>query len=206
MVEDQNNPQAEPRPKPNRPIRIIIGIILLLLFGGSFWLFWLINSPVTGRGTSVTGLVSSKLPAPATPKLLTLSGKHFSFNYPAVFSPMKLDSPITPILENYLLVKHQLNAWNIAVQIESLPSGNLLDDGSYHFRKVKADVYSEKIVTIAGMSVHEMSNKTSSSFSTVAFFTHNGLMASLSLSGGNINDKEAMQSIMGNILSSWKWL
>src|SRR6267142_478900 len=140
MVSESMEQNPKPHNKWRKKRLSIAGVVLVLLGTALVWFFQVINSPSTGKGV----VIASTNVSPATShKLLTLTGKHFSFNYSDVFSRAPLDPPKAPILENYSLVKHQVNAWDLAIQIESLPSGNLYDDGSYHFRKVKTDIYSE---------------------------------------------------------------
>lgn len=155
------------------------------------------------QGTVDTPQAPHNAPAP---QAVHFTGKRFSFNYSDNFSPSHTDPPSPPILENYIFVKHQVLAWQLSIQIESLPSGNLNDAGSYHFRSVTPDRFTDDPTSVNGTMVHVFTDKNSGfNFSKVLYLQHQGLLASLALHGGAPNDTDAMQAALLSIASSWQW-
>jgi hypothetical protein len=192
---------ATGRHLPKRWKAAILVAVLLLAAAG--WLVKLFSaSPVGTVGKPLYPVSSS-----SAPQQITFTGKRFSFDYPSSYISSPTATPKAPILESYVLVKRSTISWQLAIQIESLPSGNFSDSGGYHFRQVHPERFSETRVTYTGKNVRVMTDKEAAgSFAKNAFFVHGGLLASVSLTGGSSSDAEAMQADFDAIISSWKWL
>ncbi len=205
-------PTATSKPKPSplsktkpyarrRTLAIAGGMSVLVAAVVAVWLVRSFNT--SSQGTLDTSQVQPNSPAP---QLVHFNGQRFRFSYSDYFSQSHTDPPRQPILENYIFVRHQVLAWQLAIQIESLPSGNVNDDGSYHFRSVTPDRFTDDLVSVNGAMVHVFSDKSSGfNFSKVLYLQHQGLVASLALSGGTPDDSAAMQTALLGIASSWQW-
>lgn len=179
----------------------LVAFIVVLAAAG--WLIKLFNtSPVGTVGKPV--YQASSVP---TTEQVTFTGKKFSFTYPNHFTASTTSAPKPPILESYVLLKRSTLSWQLAIQIESLPSGNFSDSGAYHFRQVHPERFSEVRAVANGMPVRVMTDKEATgSFAKNAFLVHNNILASVSLVGGSTADRDAMQADFDNVLSTWKWL
>ncbi|HSX37196.1 MAG TPA: hypothetical protein VLG13_03750 [Patescibacteria group bacterium] len=206
MATGQNPSLHRPKRKPRgmrRKLAIAGGILLLMVVIVGIWIIRSFNTSSQGTLDKPQDALAN---APA-PKTVSFSGKRFSFNYTNYFTQSHTDPPSQPILENYIFVKHQLLDWQLAIQIESLPSGNLNDDGSYHFRSVTHDRFTDNPTTINGVMVHVFTDKSSGfNFAKVLYLQHQGLLAIISLGGGSSSDGDAMQAALLGIANSWQWV
>ncbi len=178
-------------------VALCVIVVICLVLG----LIKLLNAPSQGIIKPQIATSTSK-----PTKLLPLKKNAFDTKYPDVFTPNLIDAAKPPFLEQYNFLKRQPLAWDLGVAIEALPSGNLRDDGSYNFRTVTANRFKERIENIAGNVVHIMTDTADQGgFAQAAFFTHDGKLAIVSLTGGTTNDTPAMQAAFTMVLSSWQW-
>jgi hypothetical protein len=158
---------------------------------------------------SAEGSISVAQPAKkelAEPTALVAErGTYASFNYPAVLQPVKNETAVSPVLTNYSYVKSQFGSWQLSIQISTLPTGNLNDNGSYHYRKSVPGQYIFTSQIIKDKAIPLVTDKTSGAFNRVAYLVGSGKVATVSLMGGNGQDEERMNEALQTILSSWQW-
>src|SRR5690349_20904811 len=128
-----DNPVAATRAVRGRPSTKVIvwGCVLLVVFGALGYFLYIISQPAEG-------IITTSTPAAATPTQAaprTVRGKTVTFKYPATIQAVQPDTLAVGDVEKLLLIRSQLSAWSLAVQVKKLPSGVLADDGSYNFRK-----------------------------------------------------------------------
>ena len=191
-------PQTTTLPKPLIAFVVIIAIAMGVIVG----LMHVFS------GTS-QGTLSSSEPSGTTvptPKQLTLTGVHFTLVYPNNFNQATIDAPHAPILENYNFAKPDTPSWRLAIQVESLPSGNINDDGSYHSRAVNPGRFTITPTAVNGFTMYiATDNASDSAFAKAAYFVHDGLLGSVALTGGGSQTVSQMQSLYMAILQSWEW-
>ncbi|MGC1176675.1 MAG: hypothetical protein WA843_01275 [Candidatus Saccharimonadales bacterium] len=161
-----------------------------------------------GLATPSRGVIQAAAPAPAstaTTSLQTLRGKTASFQYPSVLEQRKADALSGRDVEKFALVRPQLPAWDLAIQIRQLPSGVLADDGSYNFRKHYPDKYHETKMVINGQAVPIMADQ-SGGFAEVAYLTRQGLVAEISLSSDGTSDTTQLDQTLTTVLQTWHWM
>ena len=187
---------------PKRHRRRRAAIVLLLLIIATVIISRQISAPTTGS-IQVTDTPTKT----TTIKQVSFSGQHFSFQHPESFTQNKVDPPKPPLVEQYDFLKRGGGQAELAIQIESLPSSNLIDSGSYHFRQAHPERFSETNISVNGMSVHVMTDNTSdASFARVAYFQHDGYLASVALTGstGNVGASDSAD-VFQAVLDSWSW-
>jgi hypothetical protein len=175
---------------------IVIGLLVATGIGVSHY----INAPSTGTITSVIPTV-----APKPAHTVSLQGTYANFSYPSDFNPVPDDKPVPPQLEVFSFVAHKAESLLLSIQVESLPTGNLRDNGSYNFRKTYPNRYTEVVKPINGQDIHIMSDTTSAMYIKTAFFTHSGKVATVTISGGVPNDSAKTDQTLADIVRSWEW-
>ncbi len=180
-----------------------LGISLALVafvVGVAAGLNYYINTPSTSTITA-----SAVAPTPKPPGKVVLQGAYANFDYTEDFKPVKSDPPVPPQLMNYNFVSHKTENVLLSIQIMSLPTGNINDNGSYLFRKLYPNRYQQTTKTINGQTVYIMADVTSSTFNNVAFFSQGQKIASVSLDGGSPMDADNLDQSLSDIVSSWQW-
>ena len=194
----RTTPQAKLRPQAF----ILVAVILAVAIGVLIGLMHAFSG--TSQGT-ISNLQPNAPTAPA-PKQLTLTGVHFNLVYPNNFNQVTIDAPHAPIIENYSFAKPDTPSWRLAIQVESLPSGNLNDDGSYHSRVVNPGRFTITPTAVNGATMYiATDNASDSAFAKAAYFEHDGLLGSVALTGGGSKTVDQMQSLYMAILQSWEW-
>jgi hypothetical protein len=159
-----------------------------------------LNQPSEGVITS-----SQASETPSKVPLLRATGKTVSFLYPASFQKLATDALMPGDSEKFVLVNPQLSPRNLAIQIRKLPSGSLNDDGGYNFRNQNPVRYSEQIIDIHGNQISIITDQ-SGGYSKTAFFTHQGLVANVTLISSSDSKATDMDKALHTVLGSWKWL
>jgi hypothetical protein len=160
----------------------MIAILVLILIAVSVSHY--VNAPSSG---TITSAIPTASPQPA--HTISLQGKYANFSYPSDFNPLPNDKPV-PLL---------------SIQVESLPTNNLRDNGSYNFRKTYPDHYTEVVKPINGQDIYILTDKTSSNYNKTAFFTHNGKVATVNINGGVPESSSDTDKMLTGIVSSWEW-
>ncbi len=191
--------------KVKHPRRLIVfGILAIVIVAAIIGVKQVIGGSAEGTITT-TGTTQQAAAEPAT-TMVAEQGKYASFNYPSYFTPQKSEPAITPVLVNYNYIKSQIGSWQLAIQISSLSTGNLDDNGSYHYRKITPSQYVFTTQTVNGKSVPFVTDKTLGGYNQVAYLTNGSKVASVSLLGSNGQDTAKMDEALKSILASWQWL
>lgn len=159
----------------------------------------------SAEGTITPGTPKQAAVEPAT-TMVAEQGKYASFNYPSYFTPQKSEPAISPVLTNYNYLRSQIGSWQLAIQISSLSTGNLDDNGGYHYRKVTPSQYVFTTQTINGKGVPFITDKTQGGYNQVAYINNGSKVASVSLMGSSAQDTDKLNEALKSILSSWQWL
>jgi hypothetical protein len=176
----------------------MIAILVLILIAVSVSHY--VNAPSSG---TITSAIPTASPQPA--HTISLQGKYANFSYPSDFNPLPNDKPVPPQLEIFSFVAHRTESLLLSIQVESLPTNNLRDNGSYNFRKTYPDHYTEVVKPINGQDIYILTDKTSSNYNKTAFFTHNGKVATVNINGGVPESSSDTDKMLTGIVSSWEW-
>lgn len=186
------------------PRRLIALLCLVLLFGAAiFTVKQLVGGSATG---SITAGQSASVPKVEPTALVAQQGRYASFNYPVFLQPVAASAAASPVLVNYNFIKSQFGAWQLAIQIAQLETGNLNDNGSYHYRQTNPNQYVFSSTTVNGKPVPLVTDKTNTAFNQVVYLQRGNKVATVSLMGGNGQDRDQLESTMQTILNSWQWL
>lgn len=181
---------------------VVAGGILLVIIGAGLAVYGSLSSPVNGSVNS---------PAPATksttaPTLAHAQGSYASFSYPSTYSKAAASPPAGTMVEAFALANRgAVPPADIDVSILQLPSGQLADDGSYHYRQVDPSKYRPETWTIAGASVPIMDD-TSGGYAKVAFLVHGQLVAEISVSCTSSADSTTLDNDLKIVITNFKWL
>ena len=157
------------------------------------------------EGVIKTRQVASAAPRQGPGALMKIHGKTVSFQYPHTLYRTKADVLTAGDVEKFSFVNPTVPPWDLDIQIRTLPSGQLADDGSYNLRLHHPEQYVEQKLTINGALVSIMSDQTAS-FSKVAFLTHNGLVAEIALTSTDTANTDQLQSALLTVIQTWHWL
>jgi hypothetical protein len=155
------------------------------------------------------GVIKAAPPMPASRQSsgspVTVRGKTASFQYPGVMRQTKADALTSGDVEKFAFVNPDMPPWNLSIQVRKLPSGQLADDGSYNFRHVHPEQYTEQKLTANGAPASIMSDRTAG-FGKVAFLVHGGLAAEIALTSTDTADTAQLQAALMTVTQTWHWL
>src|SRR5258708_1440660 len=132
---------------------IVFIIIIVVVLTAVILLVESLNKPAQGV------ISTPQAAAPPTVAYLSESGKTASFQYPTTLHKAKADVLSSGDLEKFAYVSLQVPPWNLNIQIRKLPSGALVDDGSYNLRKTHPEQYHEQKTVINGQNISIMSDQ-----------------------------------------------
>lgn len=166
-----------------------------------------LSAPVEGtllNAAVVQDTKSKQLIFDFTPK--TIIGSYVSFTVPVSLKVAPNSKLVGPVIEMHNLTYRDVETWNLAIQILSVPSGRITDNSSYTFAKAHPDLYQESHMTIGDQSILTMTDKTVGGFKKIAFLMHGTHQAVISLYGDDASGNDKLQSTLNMIISSWQWL
>lgn len=161
-----------------------------------------INAP--HEGVIVTGTSASAAPGKQT-SLETAQGTYASFKYPADMTQEPNSKLVTPVVEQFNFGKRDIESWNLAIGVLSIPGGSLMANNSYQFRKTEPNKYKESHMNINGQSVDVMTDTSVGGFSKVAFLVHGNYQATISLYGDDPAGVRTLSNAFHAVLSTWQW-
>ncbi len=182
--------------------RLILPVIILALVLAAIFLVKSLSKPAVGV-ISQPQLGQSD----SAPKVqnTTATGKFISFAYPSDFTLHPQDRPSGQQLESFSLSKGPSPFTNLNIEVDSLPNGNLADDGSYNFRVANAGRFKLEHWSAGGINLAVFSDQTLP-YAKTAFLVHGGRVLSISLSGGNPENSAAMDKTIKDLTSSIRWV
>jgi hypothetical protein len=192
------------RPSSAKKIkRIALGAITLLVMGIFIIVHSMINQPANGyvQAASETNDQNS-VAAAEDNTTYQVNGKYLNFQYPGFFRPVPVEKPTGAQLSTFDYIAKSSPFWELAVQISSLPSGNLDNDGSYHMRSVSPDRYQRLSWTAGGSPVTVFADK-NDGYSKAAYIAHQGKLVSIALTGSG--DETRMDQVLQGVLNSLEW-
>ena len=158
----------------------------------------------------IQGAIAAALPGVYRPSIdmapATIEGDVASFSYPRGMSARTSQAPHFPTLASYNLTYRNLTAWNLAVSVVVVPTGNLYDNNAYRFRLVNPQAYTQSRTIYNGVPVTIMTDKTTGGYAKVGFLVHGQYQAVVSLSGEDQSNTADLQSTFAMVLGSWHWL
>lgn len=183
--------------------KIWLPLVVLGLIGGGIGIYKAINGSATGT-LSQTTLKPAATAAPSAP--VSVSGNYVSFSRPADYTPIAGDKLSDALFENFAYANRKLlPAADLYVSVVPLPSGNLADDSSYHFRQLNPDKYQPEAWDVGGVQVPLM-DQTGGGFYKVAYVAHGSLAAEVALSCGSSANDSTLNNDLKTVLTSLKWL
>jgi hypothetical protein len=182
---------------------IIIGVAVVLVAIKLTSLAF--NRPAQGTISTTNG---TEQPAQAGIDLRPepISGTYVSFSYPRGLTRTADSKLIGPVVAMYNFSHHDVESWNLAIEILVIPSGQLADNNSYQLRKINPNTYQESHITVNNQLIDIMTDKTAGGFSKVAFLVHGQYQATVSLYGDDANGLGDLQSTFTMVLGTWHWL
>lgn len=192
-------------PRSLRNKRIIAVLVVAALVAAAASALKIIgNAPV--KGVISTGSAAGQQPPVSAFDLtpVPVQGSYAGFDYPRGLNRVADNPLVPPVLAMYNFQHRDVESWQLAIAILSIPSGNLGDNNAYQFRKTKPDTYRLSYLTIRGQQVPVMSDL-SAGFSKVAFLVHGPYQASISLHGADAEGVGPLDSTFMMVLNSWQW-
>jgi hypothetical protein len=184
-------------------IKHFIAAFIIILVGLAAFIFINMNQPAVGTVSPV--IVNSR--APATDSLATtqVKGKYVSFYYPSYFEVVQAAKNSGNELETYNYVKRPTPFWFLNLQILTLPTGNVTDDGSYNSRHVNPSRYKLEYVIVNGQRVSVFSDQ-SGGYAKAAFLPHGNKILTVSLGSADSSISVKLDSVMAQVLNSVSWV
>ncbi len=201
-------PPAAREPKKGKTIakRVVFGVAAFVAVLGVLVMAYFIflgSSSVQGKVKPVE--VRENTAIKSQPKNLALRGQHFSMSYASTYASQDTSVRTTSALESYSYVASTVYDKRMAVAIQKLPSGGLLEESSYKMRTIYPDKYAERKIKIGdGSEAKVMTKKTDgSNFEAVIFVENKNLLATIALvvTGGN----DDLNKEIDAIAKSFKW-
>ncbi len=136
---------------------------------------------------------------------VSITTTYASFEYPAAFTQTPTGGLMTHEVAGYTMVHHDVATWSLAIEILSIPTGNLSDNNSFQYRKVNPQTYAENQFAVNGQTVTEMTDTTYGGFSKVAFLVHGQYQAVISLYGDDPSGLNNLRLSLTMIEKTWHW-
>ena len=172
----------------------LVGLVVLVVFAAA-----ILNAPSEGKikqgvvkGTSTSQTYNR------------IDGKTASFSVPTRFHRQADEATTSQEVEKLLFLNPQTISQNLSVTVRKLPSGSLLDDGSYNYRKVNSAKFTFENKTIGDNNFVVVTDP-ADAFNKVAFVAHNGLEGVIALNSADVSATAELQKTLDHILESWQW-
>lgn len=133
-----------------------------------------------------------------------VDGKTVSFSVPSRFHRQADEAITAQEVEKLLFLNPQTISQNLSVTIRKLPSGSLLDDGSYNYRKVNSAKFTFENKTVGNNNFVVVTDP-ADAFNKVVFVTHNGLEGVIALNSTDVSATDELQKTLNHILENWQW-
>jgi hypothetical protein len=180
--------------------KVLTGLLIAVIAFVA-WMFHILSTP--SEGTISTPASASKSQPEKKDMFKKLDSQYFQMEYPDYFTSHKTDPPRSPYLETYDFTATYKGIWELAVQLESLPSGNLSEETAFRFRDVHPERFTKTNSSVNGAQVAVFEDMNAEQgFSRSAFFLHDGKVALVTLSGQKSPEIEAVYT---RLLQSFTW-
>ncbi len=181
-------------------LAITVGGVGCLLLAG----WWVYSTMLHGNAEgTIQSAHQPTLSATMPDKLQQL--QYAQFRFPAIFQAEASQTASAPLLESISLVEHQGLTSQLSIQIRSLPSGALDDDGSYHYRRVSTGQYAMTTKQLGPNAATIFADQQAQNFSTTIFLQHQALDASIALTSGDNRDNTDDMQLLEQLVASWHW-
>ena len=160
-----------------------------------------VNGPVVAGPSVQSQIEDSKQSAQPSPDMPSLEGLKVSFSYPNALSDVSRVRNAAGIEQYLLRTKGDGASVQIAVSVDSLPSGNLADDSSYQFRTLKSAGYTRSDIKMFGEPAVLLTKQDNTE--RTIFWPHKGM--ELTISGTTTGDFSNLTSYMATISNSLRW-
>jgi hypothetical protein len=185
-----------------RPKYIATFIAALVFIILAFLGFAQLGRPAVG---TVSNQTQSQDAATAPVTQVQAKGKYASFNYPSNFSVLSAPKPSGNVLETFAYAKKPFPFWFLNAEVAKLPSGNLVDEGSYNLRIKDTARYRYSSVSINGQTINTFFDS-SEGYAKVAFVPHGQMLFTLSLNSSDTPNADKLNQIFTDVLKSLQWL
>jgi hypothetical protein len=130
-----------------------------------------------------------------------LNGKYISFIYNGEYAVINMQPSGDNDLETYLLSADTSYQKQLAVDISTLPGGNLNNNSSYNFRKTSPYLYTSQNITVDGSPAVEWLKNDGSEITVQ--IPNGGKLATLSFTTGSPTDQ--LQPEVNALMQSFSW-
>lgn len=193
------------------PRRLLIGLNCLLVIAiigvAVKTTITILSQPSSGTITTPQQSVATAQTASAsinmTPAVQTCP--YATYEYPSGMTTQASNPNVGPTLANFNYVYKDIESWNLAVAVNSDPTGQVASDSGYQYRKENPNIYQASQITVDGQTVPIMTDITAGGFSKVAYLIHGSYLATVSLLGDDSSGSAPLQATLSMILNSWKW-
>lgn len=189
--------------RSKKRVYLILILVIILIVGLVILLVRYINSPQQGSiNNNLPPTKITKSNFDLTP--INVNGHYISFNYPAAFSTQSSNNPAA--LESYLYkYVDQPESWLLSVTVNKLSPANLMSDSNYAIRKDNPSQYQLTSEAIGNKTFYIMTDKSTGSFSKVAFIQNGDMSTDISLLGSDASGLYNLQATFNMVLNSFQW-
>ena len=188
---------------------ILFVLVCIGILGGIFWV-WQMQKPKQGTIRKAPEQTSSA--TTVAKEKMRIEGEYLSFSALATYTPVvetdeakriKESTESTFLQTHYLVSYSSTSSKKVAVSVERLPSGVLTDNASFLFRVSSPKLYTQSKVEIGEQSF-TLFTRSEDIHEVTVFMPHNGLVASVALTSGNV-DLETLKDELLAVSSSIVW-
>lgn len=188
----------------NQVRQIIVAICLFLTVAClAATTFFIHNLLKPARATAFLTVASTNAPFNMDP--VAVHNTYANFTYPAGMVPMKTQLPSGHEVALFSYSHRDIESWQLAITINTLPNSTLTDDSGYLFRKNNPSRYQQSTANIHATPILIMTDTQAGGFSKVAFLAHGTLSADISLYGDDSTGTDVLTKAFNQVLSSWHW-
>ena len=203
MAEGEVKSEGKSRRWPRASRRRLASVaVLVIVVAGLFFAISYLSKPAVG--TVQTTNYDTEAAPPQQVHNVKAVGKYVSFTYPSNFTALAAVKPAGTQLEILNYAKTDIPVWYLNTQVSSLPSGNLLDDGSYNMRRLDSSRYKLEYWQ-AGASSVPVFVDSSAGYNKAAFVAHGGKLFTVSITSGDTTNNSTLDATLHQVLNSLEW-
>jgi hypothetical protein len=186
-------------------------VVVVLILGGIWFVMRTISAPVTGHDVAASDMLQTNIPAKAKPDTSATTindNQYFQLALPAGYKAQASNQAVPGLSYQKTIIKPgAFGSIIINIAIKPIPGGGLASDSSYNLRVQSPAHYKVSHQTIDGGDVVIFNDAQSAA--VVAFWSHGGYLATISLNAGINNpasdDNADIVRALQPILDAWKW-
>lgn len=180
---------------------VLIGVIIVVTIA-----IRLISSPAHGHQVAVDKKYQPKKIVTVVVPASTISNNYFKLDLPVGYKQQPAQAATGILFAETIIKPSTEGSLIIAIGIQNLPEGGVVNDPSYHARQLNTARYTFSTKTLHGETVNIASDMQGSS--TAAFWPHGGYLASIGVSSGFASsggDNSDQLRALETLLNAWQW-